>query len=89
MILEAKLNELSNCVFALVDEVFQFLCSQLEPVEVRVPCGFFRERLYERTVSYDENLDFHSGTCFSRRWFENEREHLCPMRTRCGAYLQV
>jgi hypothetical protein len=87
--LEAKANELSNFVFELVDEIFLFLCSQLEPLEVLIPCGFFRERLYERTVSYDDNLDFHSGTCFSRRWFENEPEHLCPVRTRCGAYLQV
>lgn len=86
--LEAKINELSNCVFALVDEVFLFLCSQLVPVEVRIPCGVFRGRLYERTVSYGDDLDFHSGACFSRRWFENEPEHLCPIRTRCGAYLQ-
>jgi len=85
--LEAKVNELSNCVFALVDEVFLCLCSQLEPVEVVVPCGVFRERLYERTVSYDDNLDLHSGVCFSKRWFENEPDHLCPVRTRCGAYL--
>lgn len=86
--LEAKVNELSNCVFALVDEVFLFLCSELEPVEVRVPCGVFRERIYERTVSHDDNLNFHSGACFSRHWFENEPEYLCPIRTRCGAYLK-
>lgn len=86
--LEAKLTEFSVHVGELVDCVFEFLCSKLESVEVQLPCGVFRGRLYERCVGYSDNLDFNSGACYSKRWFENEPEHLCPMRSKCGAYLR-
>jgi hypothetical protein len=84
--LETMLNRNWKYVLAIVDEVFEHLCSRLEPVELRVPCGLFKGRLYERTVSYDENLHFGSGTCFSKHWFEAEPDHLCPLRQQCGAY---
>jgi len=84
--LEAKVEELAVGVRDLVDSVFSFLCSELQSVEVQLPCGFFRGRLYERLVAYSDQLDFNSGVCYSRWWFEIEPEHLCPMRKRCGAY---
>lgn len=84
--LEGKLNELYGQVTGLVDVVFSWLCSRLEPIERRVPCGLFKGRLYERTMRYAADLDFNVGACFSRNWFETDPEHMCPMRSSCGAY---
>lgn len=84
--LESTLMDLSSNVDQLVDDIFGYLCSQLDPRPVRVTCGIYRGRIYERTVEYKARMSFDTGECFSRRWFEAEEELKCPMRERCGAY---
>lgn len=81
-----EVNEFARSVFELMEAIFGYLCAKLCPVERKLPCGFYKGRLYERYVAPGPDLSFASGRCFSRVWFESEAGCECPMRHRCGAY---
>ena len=81
-----EVNEFYRNVSSLVNELFSFFYAQLEPVDVKVVCGFFKGRVYERVVTLGEDLSFNSGKCFSRSWFERGENPLCPLKDSCGAY---
>lgn len=68
--------------------VYHALNQTLEDKETTQVCGFFNGRVYLRLVSPYEALDFHSGRCFSREWFEKETEPTCPYVDICGAYVK-
>jgi hypothetical protein len=83
-----EVNGFAQAVFELMETIFGYLYAQLSPVERQLPCGFYQGRLYERHVAPGPDLSFASGRCFSKVWFEQEADCVCPMRHRCGAYRQ-
>lgn len=77
---------LSSSVFQLVDGVFGYLFSRLDPVETDQMCGVFRQRIYMRRVAPSAELNSGSGHCASRQWFDSEAEFRCPRAETCEAY---
>ena len=84
--IEEELKQNAVHVHSLIDSSCSYLCSQLQPVVKREPCGFYKALLYEREVAYSDDMTFASGVCYSRVWFESRPETLCPLRTQCAAY---
>jgi hypothetical protein len=66
--------------------LFSELYRQLEPVERKTPCGFYKGRLYERMVAPSATLSFADGRCLSATWFSSTPELACPLRAQCDAY---
>jgi len=93
-------NELvTDDVFKLISEfevkvnlflgsVYHALNQTLKDKETTQVCGFFNGRVYLRFVSPYEAIDFNSGRCMSREWFEKEDQPTCPYVDICGAYLK-
>lgn len=80
------LSEFEEKVNLFLGSVYHALNQTLENKETTQVCGFFNGRVYLRSVSPYEALDFHSGRCMSREWFEKENEPMCPYVDVCGAY---
>ncbi|PAV12499.1 hypothetical protein ASJ81_20325 [Methanosarcina spelaei] len=68
--------------------VYHALNQTLEDKETVQVCGVFNGRFYQRFVSPFEALNFHSGRCKSREWFEKEDKSTCPYVDKCGAYVK-
>jgi len=85
----AELSRLYASVCDLIEKVYGYLFTQLEPVTRRTICGFYKGRVYERDVAPTPDLSFHSGTCRSLTWFEQEPGYECPLRDKCGAYARA
>ena len=49
-------------------------------------CGIYLGRIYARMVVPSANMSSQDGQCLSWDWFEQEKEHFCPLATRCSAY---
>jgi hypothetical protein len=81
-----ELNQKLTGVSELIEIIFRYLCSKLQPVERTVFCGIYKGRMYQRDVAPSPDLSFGSGRCKSRAWFEKESEYACPLRQNCGAY---
>jgi hypothetical protein len=81
-----EVNQISQSVRELVEAVFGYLYSRLEPVERRIGCGVYQGHFYERLVAPVQNLSFNSGHCYSKKWFDNKPGMECPIREQCGAY---
>ncbi|PRH44774.1 hypothetical protein [Burkholderia multivorans] len=83
---EARLDELFTGVNLFLGEVFHFLNQGLKAEPVDAFCGFFFGRGYARQVVVAEKIDFNSGICQSRQWFDNQPAYRCPFASTCGAY---
>lgn len=66
--------------------VYYALNQTLKDEETTQVCGFFNGRVYMRLVSPYEAIDFNSGRCLSREWFEKKDQPTCPYVNICGAY---
>lgn len=49
-------------------------------------CGYYLGRIYARAVSPSPKLTSQDGQCLSWDWFEQDKEHFCPLASRCLAY---
>ncbi len=83
---EAEADRLNRAVRELSDRVFEFLFESLRFQPVRIMCGIYRGRCYERTLVPSATLTRHSGLCYSRTWFESDGAQRCPLAAECGAY---
>ncbi|QAY84168.1 hypothetical protein [Pseudomonas arsenicoxydans] len=79
-------SELIDGVNNLLGNVFNYLNSNLEKTNINQLCGVFFGRAYMRTLPFEIPIDFNSGTCLSRNWFDNESAYKCPFATSCKAY---
>jgi len=82
----SELNEIYLAAHALIEEIFGFLCTKLEPQPLQLICGTYKARFYQREVVTSPNLTWASGRCLSKEWFEKEPGLECPLRDRCPAY---
>ena len=48
-----------------------------------------QDRIYVRYLTIEDRIDFHSGICDSRTWFDDEPDRRCPFATGCGAYARA
>jgi hypothetical protein len=85
----AKLDELFNGVNLFLGDVFQFLNQDLKAEPIDAFCGFFFGRGYARKLVIAEQIDFNSGVCQSRQWFDNEPDFRCPFASTCDAYARA
>ena len=82
----AKIDTFIKGVNAFLGAVFNFLNTGLSKTPIDVPCGIFFGRFYLRKIRYAEKIDFHSGACQSRQWFDSLPDFCCPFSKECGAY---
>jgi hypothetical protein len=82
----AHVRRLATAVFELTHDFFEFHYGQLQQNECSQFCGFYRGRGYMRKVKPEAQLDWGSGICVSREWFDNEPEFKCPLAGECAAY---
>jgi hypothetical protein len=78
--------DLINGVNSLLGKIFNFLNSNLKRTSINQLCGIFFGRGYMRTLSFEMPIDFNSGVCISRSWFDNEPAYRCPFADSCEAY---
>jgi hypothetical protein len=83
------LGELADHVNRLIDTVFEELVSTLEDDEVKLMCGIYKGRIYERFISIQSLDNWNSGSCYSFRWFEGDKNPTCPLIEHCGAYTRA
>lgn len=81
-----KLAQIISDVNQFTGRVFAFLLTQLKDERILQHCGIFNGRIYTRYVSPSESIDFHSGICDAKRWFELEENPTCIYAHECGAY---
>jgi hypothetical protein len=81
-----EVNSHFLAVSKLVESVYRFLCSKLQPVEKNFVCGVYQARIYQRIVAYSTDISFHSGRCATWELFEKEPGTECPLLEFCGAY---
>lgn len=82
------ISEYEKKVNMFLGFVYHALNQTLENKETTQTCGVFNHRFYQRSVSPYEALNFHSGRCLSREWFEKEDQPTCPYVDICGAYIK-
>ncbi|VVE68821.1 hypothetical protein PCA31118_03050 [Pandoraea captiosa] len=85
----AKLIELFNGVNVFLGAIFHHLNQGLSAEPIDVFCGFFRGRGYGRKLTIAAHIDFNSGVCQSRQWFDHEPDFRCPYASDCGAYARA
>lgn len=68
--------------------VYHALNQTLEDKETTQICGFFNGRVYLRLVSPCEAINFNSGRCMSKEWFEKKDQTTCPYVDVCEAYIK-
>ncbi|AJK47064.1 hypothetical protein [Burkholderia plantarii] len=85
----AKLDELFNGVNLFLGRMFRFLNQGLVAAPVDEVCGVFFGRGYLRKLVIADEIDFNSGVCQSRSWFDNQPEFRCPFASTCGAYARA
>ena len=81
-----EIGRYAAAVDGLLGEVFHELNTALKNKRVEKLCGVHAGHLYQRRVSPQEAVDFHSGVCISYEWFEEPDKPTCPMVGSCGAY---
>jgi len=81
-----KLKTLITEVNNFLSKVFDFLNSQLNHYETTVLCGLLSGKGLARKITLEREFTFHSGTCISHVWFDNEDSERCPFAQNCGAY---
>lgn len=81
-----KIEEFIAGVNQFLGRIFNFLNSQLLEVSQTVLCGFFHGRAYVRDLIMAKHIDFNSGICNSKSWFDTAPEFMCPFASQCGAY---
>lgn len=81
-----KIDEFINGVNLFLGQIFHFLNSKLKSEPTFTMCGFFFGRGYARTLAIAEHIDFNSGACQSRQWFDSDPAFRCPFADNCGAY---
>ncbi|MHB8472624.1 MAG: hypothetical protein ACYDC8_07230 [Gammaproteobacteria bacterium] len=84
-----KLDELISGINAFLGLIFNFLNLQLRPHTIDQLCGFFFGRGYMRKLPLESVIDFNTGTCQSRTWFDTESQYRCPFADACGAYARA
>ncbi len=70
----------------LRDVVFKVMCGLFEQEPLFQMCGMYKARWYGRFVVPSQKLSFDDGYCVSRKWFMNDTELKCPLRSRCRAF---
>lgn len=83
------LSEYETKVNLFLGTVYHELNLTLEDKETEQICLIFNKRFYRRLVSPHKAIDFHSGHCMSRKWFEMEDQPTCPYTDICGAYINA
>lgn len=84
-----KIEEFIAGVNQFLGHVFNFLNRSLKEEPVDVACGIFFGRAYARKLSIADHIDFNSGVCRSRQWFDNDPDRRCPFADGCGAYARA
>jgi hypothetical protein len=84
-----KTSDFANAVYALHTVVFEYLYSRLEQVEEIRICGIYKSRAYARYVAAEPDLDWDSGRCQSREWFDKDSDYRCPLSASCAAYARA
>ncbi|WP_071335134.1 hypothetical protein [Burkholderia contaminans] len=85
----AKTTGFASAVHTLHQKIFDELYSHLIPVETIHFCGFYKGRGYSRYVSAEPGLNWGSGRCQAREWFENEAGYRCSIADQCPAYARA
>ncbi len=85
----AKLDELFHGVNMFLGAIFHHLNQGLRAEPIDAFCGFFFGRGYARKLTIAAQIDFNSGVCQSRQWFDNEPDFRCPYASNCGAYARA
>lgn len=84
-----KIDDMVAGVNQFLGAVYRQLNAGLKAEPVMAVCGFFQGRIYVRHLSIEDRIDFHSGVCDSRKWFDNEPNGRCPFASDCGAYARA
>jgi hypothetical protein len=80
------ISELEVKVNLFQGSIYNALYQTLEDKETTQVCGWFDGRVYLRLVSPKEVIDFNSGRCYSRIYFDKGSMSTCPFMAICGAY---
>jgi len=83
----SKINELTNTTNLFLGSVYRELNKTLRDKRVVQICSIFGNRVYTRSVSPVEAINFNNGICTSHDWFDKETDRKCPFADECGAYL--
>lgn len=81
-----ELLEYETKVHAFLYNVYHTLNQTLKDEEIIKTCGIFNSNGYHRFVSPYKAINFDSGRCKSREWFEKDDNLTCPYVDTCGAY---
>ena len=87
MDVESLLRGYEKGVRELVESITSYFLARLESVPKFQLCGTYRGRFYARMVTASDAAFIGAGQCMSYDWFEKEEEHICPLASRCEAYL--
>ncbi|CAE6761115.1 hypothetical protein G2912_14040 [Paraburkholderia aspalathi] len=85
----AKLDELFVGVNLFLGKVFHFLNQGLRAEPIDALCCFSRGRVYVRKLTIAAHIDFDSGVCQSRQWFDQQPDFRCIFASNCGAYARA
>ncbi|MFM0034004.1 hypothetical protein [Paraburkholderia strydomiana] len=84
-----RTSQFAEAVFRQQAFVFEQLYARLDQQEQEQFCGFFKGRGYSRVVAPVPNIDWQSGRCHSRNWFDAQPEFRCPLASECQAYARA
>lgn len=85
----AKIEWFRDAINGFLGRVFLQLNRSLKDLDTEQICGIFNGRFYERTVKPSEATDFDGGRCKSFQWFDESADHVCPLKSSCGAYARA
>lgn len=83
------IEQLIHNVNQFTGRTFSYLLTQLKDEPILQFCGVFNGRMYTRYVSPNEAIDFNSGICSSKEWFDLEENPTCIFAHECGAYRNI
>lgn len=81
-----KLEQTIVEVNQFIGRVFAYLLTQLKDERMSQICCISNNRVYTRSVSPSEAVDFNGGVCESKLWFDLEENPTCIFADNCGAY---
>lgn len=82
----SHINSFATAVFKLVHDFFEYHYGRLANEDSDQFCGIFKGRAYMRKVKPESQMEWDSGVCVSREWFDKERDFKCPLAHECAAY---